>query len=556
MKKIFLLFISLTVLLLLSYGIAESQTKNATFDGVSYEIKLSEASAVLGGFPVQFLPTTYDGDSSSYPYYFDPTTEVITYSSEMKKIGSTYYNDYFLLVAGALDDYGEVSIDFGNIDFDGNGIDDICETDKAFSSAVTGNWYSYTGEGGGLSGTMSRNAGQQQGSYTFSIDNTEFGSISVSGTFYSGIGTGIISYTPSDNSIGLTFSTIWDFETPSPPLVTTYEIIDQDQLIVNSIEGILPTTTFERDGNTYSANVQLIDGEFTTFWPDFQNWFVTITDNNDSDNDGIPDLSDTSPIISTNPGLLAVSLKPGVTDYNNSFTVWNSSYGEINYTISTDVDWLTLTPESGIATSEEDTITVDYDTTGLSEGVHRATITISDPEAGNSPFEIPVTMAVGDRDPVYRFFNKPIGSAHFYTSSAAERDVVISTYPDVFELEGIAWYAHLDNSEYPDAKPVYRFLNKTLGSVHFYTISETEKDAVVDLYPDVFQYEGIAYYAYAPGDQPEDAKPVYRFLNLTLGSAHFYTISEAEKDAVIANFPDVFEFEGIAYYAFDDPSSN
>jgi hypothetical protein len=114
----------------------------------------------------------------------------------------------------------------------------------------------------------------------------------------------------------------------------------------------------------------------------------------------------------------------------------------------------------------------------------------------------------------------------------------------------------LSESDDPAAMPVYRFLNKVLGSVHFYTISEAERDAVIANYPDVFDYEGVAYYAYAEGDQPVDAMPVYRFLNKTLGSAHFYTISEAEKDAVIANYPDVFEYEGIAYYAFDVPAEN
>ena len=158
------------------------------------------------------------------------------------------------------------------------------------------------------------------------------------------------------------------------------------------------------------------------------------------------------------------------------------------------------------------------------------------------------------RDPVFRFFNMPIGTAHFYTISETEKNAVIDSYSDIFNLEGVAWYAHIDEADAPEAKPVYRFLNLDLGSVHFYTLSETEKDAVISNYPDTFDYEGVAYYAYASGDQPIDALPVYRFLNLSLGSAHFYTISEAEKDAVIANYRDVFSYEGIAFYAFDRPA--
>jgi hypothetical protein len=47
--------------------------------------------------------------------------------------------------------------------------------------------------------------------------------------------------------------------------------------------------------------------------------------------------------------------------------------------------------------------------------------------------------------------------------------------------------------------------------------------------------------------QQSDTSPVYRFFNTQFGT-HFYTISEAEKNAVIANYP-VFTFEGPAYYA-------
>jgi lysophospholipase L1-like esterase len=157
------------------------------------------------------------------------------------------------------------------------------------------------------------------------------------------------------------------------------------------------------------------------------------------------------------------------------------------------------------------------------------------------------------RYPVYRFFNIPVGSAHFYTINEDEKNAVLDLYSDVFNLESVAWYAHLNELDEPEAKPVYRFLNLALGSVHFYTISEEEKNTVITNYPNIFEYEGIAYYAYAPGDQPIGAYPVYRFLNLNLGSTHFYTISEEEKNAVITNYPDIFKYEGIAFYAFDRP---
>ena len=52
-----------------------------------------------------------------------------------------------------------------------------------------------------------------------------------------------------------------------------------------------------------------------------------------------------------------------------------------------------------------------------------------------------------------------------------------------------------------DLSPVYRFWSAGLAT-HFYTISETEKEKLITQFADVWQYEGVAFYAYAPGSQP------------------------------------------------------
>ena len=80
------------------------------------------------------------------------------------------------------------------------------------------------------------------------------------------------------------------------------------------------------------------------------------------------------------------------------------------------------------------------------------------------------------------------------------------------------------------AQPVERFFNTTTGT-HFYTISQTEKNFVIANYP-VFVYEGPAYYAMtATGTDRTD---LYRFYNTKTG-AHFYTTSPAERDHVIGD---------------------
>jgi uncharacterized protein YkwD len=91
--------------------------------------------------------------------------------------------------------------------------------------------------------------------------------------------------------------------------------------------------------------------------------------------------------------------------------------------------------------------------------------------------------------------------------------------------------------------PVYRFFNSQTAA-HFYTISETERDTVRSTLPQ-FSYEGAAF-SVSPAAQP-GLSPVYRFLN-TQSGVHFYTISEDEKNHILQTLPG-FNLEGVAYYA-------
>ena len=92
--------------------------------------------------------------------------------------------------------------------------------------------------------------------------------------------------------------------------------------------------------------------------------------------------------------------------------------------------------------------------------------------------------------------------------------------------------------------PVYRFYNSQTGT-HFYTMSEQEKDHVIATYP-VFVYEGARYYA--PAESAAGRMPLYRFFNTSTG-AHFYTTSAEERDHVARTWP-WFAFEGTSYYVF------
>jgi hypothetical protein len=94
--------------------------------------------------------------------------------------------------------------------------------------------------------------------------------------------------------------------------------------------------------------------------------------------------------------------------------------------------------------------------------------------------------------------------------------------------------------------PVYRFWSPAYGH-HFYTISEYEKNYVIATWPETWTYEGPVFYAYTT--QVTGTLPVYRFWSDTF-MGHFYTISEYEKNYVIATWPETWTYEGPVFYAY------
>jgi hypothetical protein len=146
--------------------------------------------------------------------------------------------------------------------------------------------------------------------------------------------------------------------------------------------------------------------------------------------------------------------------------------------------------------------------------------------------------------PVYRFWS-PQNESHFYTISSEEKTLIQTSYPSsVWTYEGVAFSAHIVNVT--GAKAVYRFWSPD-NQAHFFTISAAERDLIKNSYPsNVWTYEGVAYYAFSSSGSGR--KPLYRFWSPD-NEAHFFTTSTVERDQVINNYPDnVWTYEGIAYY--------
>lgn len=163
----------------------------------------------------------------------------------------------------------------------------------------------------------------------------------------------------------------------------------------------------------------------------------------------------------------------------------------------------------------------------------------------------PVAAAQTATAPVHRFYNASTGT-HFYTASEDEKAFVQATWPALFVYEGAAFETFTEPMGIPELEacrvPLYRFYSKRSGS-HFYTMSPAERDYVVANYAGTYVYEGEAFYVFTEGAVAWDRfYPVHRFYNRTNGS-HFYTMSPEEKSLVQLMWPSTYRYEGIAFWA-------
>jgi len=148
--------------------------------------------------------------------------------------------------------------------------------------------------------------------------------------------------------------------------------------------------------------------------------------------------------------------------------------------------------------------------------------------------------------PVYRFYSTR-NRAYFWTISEHEKNAI--TRPESgWKYEGVEYYAFPKGGRPAGAKPVYRFWSP-INEQHFYTISRLERNGIIaNFSEDVWKYEGIVFYAFPKGSEPDGTKPVYRFRSLR-NKMHFWIISKDQNNAL--SHPDrALEYDGTAWYAY------
>ncbi len=167
------------------------------------------------------------------------------------------------------------------------------------------------------------------------------------------------------------------------------------------------------------------------------------------------------PTIQRSPSSLSPSATAGGGDpSNDQISISNSGGGILDYTITDNVNWLSVSPTSGSSTGGTNNHTVSYNTSGLSDGTHNGTITISDPDATNTPQTIAVTLTLGSPS-----FAKPDFDLDNDVDSTD-----FGKFQSCFSGAGIAQNeptcanAKLDNDSDVDADDLTRFLQCLSGA--------------------------------------------------------------------------------------------
>ena len=106
---------------------------------------------------------------------------------------------------------------------------------------------------------------------------------------------------------------------------------------------------------------------------------------------------DPVPIITVDKNIIGASCYQGGNPSNTDFTLVNTGSVTLDYTVSDDASWLSLSPSAGsgsLSAGASVEYAVNFSTSGLTVGTHEAPITIASAHAPNSPVEIPVSVTV------------------------------------------------------------------------------------------------------------------------------------------------------------------
>lgn len=316
----------------------------ATLVGNCQSVILNSTPGTYNGNPGILYFSTFDGRTDIAPRR-QPVGGSYLYGGELRKRSAgAYETDYSTInnSDGGYSYYGSVVVTLPTLDSDGLGIPDFAQRDKLGTANMTGTYYTRdwpTVVTVVITGTLTRSAGSTIGTYSI-VDQATGGSVArISGAMEVQTYTGSFAYTRgAQNAATVTMTRTnagasFNLSGNTPFTVPSANQLSLPQfLMTNSVDGALYTvlaTTFARTGNKYVGSLRFADGDMRTSWADNTDWVFVITDLNDTDGNGIPDLSDSlpaAPTITTQPQNQTVSVGANVT-----FTVAASGTAPLAY---------------------------------------------------------------------------------------------------------------------------------------------------------------------------------------------------------------------------------
>lgn len=269
-------------------------SKNAKIEAHCYSFSLLPLH-VYDGSIIYF--TTYDGKSTP-PLGLD--NNIVSSEAKPGYLGSNiYYTDYIVVDSYiGVSYYGTLTISLPTKDSNSNGIIDLLEIEMSVNDFATfhtvDDWDYY----GNLSNEtievqIIRASGSNIGTWTVVEDGeTTIGEWALANW------SGDIEYN-ENKQLSLSLSRQnpegnTEYASGTGKYEYSENQVSLGVLSVSDSSGTITTqpANLARSGNTYSGLISLDDGTLETPWSDFTDWKVFITDNNDEDSDGVPDLSD------------------------------------------------------------------------------------------------------------------------------------------------------------------------------------------------------------------------------------------------------------------------
>jgi hypothetical protein len=353
MKNVIFAFCSIILFCALADQIhAQSKTASVALHGRSIQMFSSNTVSVIGSGAINWYFSSYVSQYSTIRVDLTTQAGSMRVSDELSPSSSpgSYWGGFAKIsqANGSMLEFGSYTLAMPTQDADGNGIIDVLQNRNDGSFIATGTLYSLLGSFPAQFG-FTRNAGGAFGSYVATISAANGRpQQNIAGNFRLSGYSGSVSYNRSTgNILNFTLSVL------TPPgaagSVTslaaggtasgsvTYTLSGTDTVnypafVLTATSGVkynVKAGSLTRSGTSYRGAMILEDGyPDGTYWQDYTDYVVEISDGNDSNGNGIPDLSDSTASIAIvgNPQSHAVTTGNPVV-----FTVSATGAGTLSY---------------------------------------------------------------------------------------------------------------------------------------------------------------------------------------------------------------------------------